>query len=287
MDRTVRVRRRLKPSLLAVYHGIQGDVDLDKIEPSYYCTRIWIGVVPGEDIDKEAVPGYACAIGEIYDGDPMQRDRKRVVLDEGIALDPRDFSPEERAYHGIKEDALEHPTLYTLRDAVIALKDIYWADAIYVPPGNPRFFRFFQSSDGLFNYDSRYGDSRYSSKMPFYVSRRRVCSGVMQVDHEERSHNMQLVNSLLNLGLLEIYSELDLFWARKLPTAYRAIGLVCAEMQLNDLTYQLRQMSFSDGYDDYEETEQQIEQKSGVLSEVQDISWWANGREQGNGSWLG
>ena len=287
MDRKVRVRRRLKPALLAVYHDQEGDVDLDKVEPSYYCTRIWIGVVPAEDKGDVTVPGYACVVGELYDGNPMQKDRKRVVLDEGIALDPKDFSPGERKYHGIRDDALDHPTLYTLRDSVIALKDLYWADSIFVPPGNPRFFKFFQSTDGIFQYDQRYGDSTYIKQMPFFVSRRRVANGVFEVDHEEREHNIQLVNSLLQLGLLNIYTDLHLFWERQLPSAYRAIGLVCAEMQLNDMSYQVREMSFSDGYDDYEPSERDLEIKQGVMSEAQDLSWWATGREQGGGGWLG
>ena len=286
MDRLVRVRKRKKPQILAVYHGVKGDQDLDKVEPSYYCTRIWIGVVPPEDVNGEHCPGYACAVGEVYDGDPMQRDRKRIVLDEGVCLDPADFSPKERLYYGIRNDQTSHPTLYTLKDAVLALKDLYWAEAVFVPPGNPRFFRFFQSTDGLFSYDSRYGDARYKRHQPFFVSRRRTCNGVFQVDHEERAHNLELVNSLLDTGLLDIYTNLTNFWDRRLPTAYRAIGLVCAEMQLHDMTYAIREMSFSDGYEDYDDTEIDTARKGQVQSQAEDLSWWANGTGRLGGSWL-
>jgi hypothetical protein len=261
-------------------------VDLDKVAPSYFCTRIWIGVVPPEDVDGQPVPGYACVVGELYDGDPMQRDRKRVVMDEGIALDPKDFTARERLRYGLRDDALEHPTLFTLREAVIGLKDLYWAERIYIPPGNPRFYAFMQSTDGLYGYDGRYGDGRYAQAMPFFVSRNRTCNAVLQADHEERAHNLHLVNSLLELDQLEIYTDLTLFWERRLPSAYRAIGLLCAEMQLTDMTYAIRQMSFSDGYEDYEATEQEQDQRSSVLQAAEDLSWWATGTERGGSGWL-
>ena len=286
MDRTVRVRRRRKPPLLAVYHGISGDVDLDKIPPSYYCTRIWIGVVPAEDDGDEVAPGYACVVGELYDGDPMQRNRKRIVMDEGIALDPADFSARERLYYGLRDDVMEHPTLYTLRDAVVALKDLYWAESILVPPNNPRFFTFFQNTDGLASYDARYGDARYARHMPFFVSRRRKCNGVFHVDAEERIHNKELVSSLLISNLLEICAECGIFWGRRPPTAERAIGLVCAEMQLNDITYAIRKMSFSDGYDEYEPSEEQVDAKSHARAAAEDLAWWADAGTERRSSWL-
>ena len=75
------MRLKRKPSLLAVYHGVMSrNFDLDKVQPNYFCTRIWIGVVPPEDIDGQFVPGYACVVGEKFDGDPMQREREMVVL---------------------------------------------------------------------------------------------------------------------------------------------------------------------------------------------------------------
>lgn len=288
----MRVRRKIKPPLLAVYHGIvTPGFDLDKAEPNYYCTRIWIGCVPPEDIDGETYPGYACVVGEKFDGDPSQRDRTRVVLDEGIALDPADFSKRERQYHGIRDNALEYPTLYTLRDAVIALKDIYWAERIYVPPGNEQFKGFIQSTDGLYSYDPRYGDARYNRQMPFYVSRRRTCrEGILQVENEQRQHNISLVSSLLDMDRLTIDNDCTLFWDRQLPTARRAIGLVCAEMQMMDMTYQIREMHMSDGYDEYEEKEEDKEQKDGAMSEAEDIAWWANSGNAGipgGSGWLG
>ena len=288
MDRTVRVRRRRKPPLLAVYHDIKGQADLNKLEPAYFCTRIWIAVVPPEDVQDEVVPGYACVVGELYDGDPMQRDRKRIVLDEGIALDPKDFSARERIYYGLRDDELTHPTLYGLRNAVIALKDLYWAERVYVPPGNPRFFRFFQQADGLFGYDPRYGDGRYKRVMPFFVSRRRTCDGVFEVDHEERLHNLELVNSLLDKGLLEIYTDLTLFWERSMPSARRAIGLACAEMQLTDMTYAIRKMQFSDGYDEIEPTEDEMEALGSIRSAAEDLSWLAGNERVATGTngWL-
>ena len=285
VDRSVRVRRRGKPALSAVYHGVALEQDLEKVGPNYFCTRIWIGVVPPEDSNGESSPGYACVVGELFDGDPTQRDRKRIVFDEGIALDPADFSPKERLCFGMRDDALQLPTLYTLRDAVIALKDLYWAERIFCPPGNPRFHQFIQSTDGLYAYDPRYGDGRYQKHMPFFVSRRRLCSGVLQVEHEERAHNLKLVDSLLALDLIEIRSHCKLFWERKLPTAYRAVGLVCAEMQMSDMTYRIRQMHFSDGYEDYGEDNQEM--RSRALEAAEDLSHWATGNERMGGSgWL-
>ena len=282
------MRRKRKPSLQAVYYGVRGEADLDKFQPNYFCTRVWLAVVPPEDHDGEFVPGYACVVGELYDGDPMQKDRHRIVMDEGIALDPADFTPRERLRYGLRDDVLEHPTLYTLRDATIALKDLYWPERVYLPPGNPRFYRFFQNADGLTVYDPRYGDGRYARAQPFFISRRRTCNGVLQVDHEERAHNLQLVNSLLDTNLLEIHSDCELFWERRLPTAYRAIGLLCAEMQLNDMTYQIREMTFSDGYD-YREDEEQAagDLRSAAMDEARVLSEWASGdRRAGGSGWM-
>lgn len=289
MNRTVRVRRRKKPPLQALYSGVMPGADLNKIHPNYLFTRVWMGVVPPEDIDDQFCPGYACVVGELFDGDPTQKDRKRIVLDEGICLRAEDFTPRERLRFGIRDDAEDHPTLFTLRDAAVGLKDLYWPDMVYCPPGNSRFFRFLRSTDGLIAYDPRYGDGRYARYQPFFVSRRRTANGVLQVDAEERQHNIELVNSLLSLNLLEVYTDLALFWERRLPTAYRCIGLVCAEMQLNDMTFQVREMALSDGYDyDEEEEARRMDIRRGAYAEAEDLAWWAAGHDRfaGGSQWL-
>lgn len=260
--------------------------DLDKVEPNYFCTRIWIGVVPPEDIDGQYVPGYACVVGEKFDGDPMQREREMVVLDEGIALDPADFTPEDQKYYGIRKDSLDHPTLYTLRGAVIGLKDLYRAGRVICPPGNPQFFNFIRQTDGLYGYGN-YGDSRYARHMPFFVARSRVCDSVLEAEHEQRAHNLELVNSLLAMDRLKILTDCKLFWDRRLPTAHRAIGLICAEMQMSDMTYQIRKMSISDGYDAYEENSEEREHKQEVMKSAEDLAWLLHGGQPAGGSqWL-
>lgn len=285
MDRKVRVRKREKPPLTEIYYNPPEDGKYEGLEPDAQMMRIWMGVVPPEDVklpngETEICPGYACVIGEAYDGNPAQVDRRRMVLDEGIALDPGDFTEEERAYYQIPEVMPDAPTLYDLRRAIVALKDIYWVDIVLTPPGNVRFHRYVLATEGLISYDPRIPDRIYRKLSPFYDGRYRVGHGIIQVEEEQREYNVRMVDSMLAKGIggqpqLEIQSDCTIFWNRRPKTAYRAIGLVLSEMQLRDMTYEMRTFHFSDGYaEDDEQDEARSAASERLMDQCETLAWW-------------
>lgn len=289
MNRQVKVRKSRDPVLWSVYMDPEEGLDLDFQEPDLKLSRIWAGAVPPEALSSNYAAtgtvtaahsaGYACVIGEVFDRDPMQKERERIVLDEGVCLDPEDYTIEERLRFDIRSDARQHATLASLRRAVIALKDIWLPEKIYTPKNNTRFHRFIQMTEGLFNYDPRYGDHYFRETMPTFVGRNWLCDGVLMVDQEEREYNLHLVDALLAQDKLQAYSDLKIFWEEKLPTSYRCIGMVLAEMQMYDMTFQIREMEIGDGYaiEDPRQTQALLK---GVKDDVDVMAWWA-GETQG------
>jgi len=164
MIRTVKVKTNEYPPIRHIFIDPDPGRPLEEQIPDFKATRIFMGIVPPEGRS----PGYACVIAELYDNDPAQHTRERVMLDEGIALDPDDFSPEERLQFGVHPKSIEHPTIESLRRAIVALKDLWLPDLVIIPPPDDgTFARIVKTTEGLTSYDRRM-EAHFQYWFPFY-----------------------------------------------------------------------------------------------------------------------
>jgi len=221
-----------------IYSDPPPNIDLDKIAPNFTMNRVWMGAVPEEVVkvggEDKVYPAYACIIGELYVDTPIQRDLPRIVLDEAVGLNPAEFSEEECARFGITAKEFEYPTIFSLRSAMVALKDIWWPSRLIVPP-DKGFFEAMLRTDGLVAYDSQIGDADYQRWHPLFKSRRRTLDqGIFMVENENRAYNEGLINALMGPDLLEVYTDCTLLLNEKAPTAFRCAGLVLNQMQRMD-----------------------------------------------------
>lgn len=243
MDRRVRVRRLENSPVTSTYSDPPPGVDLDKLSPNGTFNRVWMGAVPEEVVREGGIdkvyPAYACVIGEFYVNSPQQRDLPRIVLDEAVALNPADFSEEECARYNITQKEFDFPTIYSLRSALIALKDIWWPSRLIVPPDRG-FWEAMLRTDGLVAYDEGIGDSDYERWHPLFKARGRTIDqgiymvGTMQGETENRAYNEGLVNALMGADLLTVYADCSILLNEKAPTALRCAGLVLNQMQRMD-----------------------------------------------------
>lgn len=146
-------------------------------------TRIWMGCVP----PTEGNPPYAVVMGERFTGEWGRRRRPVVILDEAKSLHQQDY-----------------PDMDDFLEAVIALKDLYSAQAttisgearlspmrIYTPlkgtsekvddmaNGRGWFFGRLESAPGLTWYDAKVSDAELEAGFPFFRSRT-LTAGVME-----------------------------------------------------------------------------------------------------------
>jgi len=217
-------------------------------------SRIWIGVVPPED----DAPGYAAVVGEILDLDPRPGERPVRLMDEAVALDPRDFSSRERAFFRIPDNNLQRPTKKRLAQAVVALKDIYCPQRIVLPPGRNSgqadrrqdpFADFLRKTDGLVAYDRNLGDYFFRRWYPFFRRRDRLVHGIVEAPFEDRAYNLGLLDSLYESGVLKINEQdCPIFHHGPWLAPRRCTGLLLAEMEYQDMTTQVRHWTFGDSY---------------------------------------
>ena len=265
MDTMVSVRRRKDQPLIEVRlsdppaEDPDGEADApwrprvardeDRDDPDLTLTRIIQAVAPPEDTFR----GYTCVIGEIYDSDPRQKDRALMLLDEGTALDPDDFPPEDHERIGVSVKDMANPTWHSLKRAVIALKDLYDPDVI-VSAADAWFLKSLRQTDGLSFYDP-HQESHWPAWFPCMKTRRE--KGVIGDDTledrppENRAFAEQIFMGLLSRDLFQwrtqttpIFQSQRTIWT----PVQRAIGLALVEFQMVDLTHQYRAMEKPDGY---------------------------------------
>ena len=288
MNPTVTVRRRQEPPLTAIWHKATKETDLEKVPPDLLMTRIWIGVAPPEG----KFPGYACVVGEVFDNEPAQSIRKRIVLDDAMCLVPDQFTAARRKQLQLPDTMPKVPTLHQLRQAVIGLKNLWWPNLIYVPPDNVAFFQYFRSTDGLFSYDERYGEGQYRMWHPYHVNKSYLTDAVVRAGRidpqteqyrEDQDFNVGLVNSLLGMDRLTVAEDL-LWWEHNntRPSVNRALGMVLNEMEYHDMTYAVRDYRISDGYDHEPDEERVMEAQADMDEQVQNLLY-VFGNE---GQWL-
>ena len=154
MNPNVTVRKRKDPGL----------VEIDEGDGAVLYTRVWIGMVPPKGLE----PGYACVVGEVFDDDPRQKPRPKILLDEAQALSPDDwdkdtvdryrdlFYTDIEGPDGVVEATkASNPTLHDLRIAAVALKDLYKGEMGITLPHHPPFTAFLRATEGLCLYDDQ------------------------------------------------------------------------------------------------------------------------------------
>jgi len=288
MNRAVRVQRSDDDPRTLVYEGVGPKDSLHLFEPTYTCTRIWMGVVPPED-DQQ---GYAAVIGELNDFDPRQRERTCILLDEGMALNPEDFTESERRRFDIPDDNLRYPTKRRLAEAVVALKDLWWPWQILLPPGGgpppdrgdrpeAPWTHYLRTTDGLTNYDKALGPGYFREWYPFYVNQKRVTKVVREVFHEDQAYNKALMEALFDVDKLRIAENCRVFLEQRLPCCERCVGLILAEMEYEDSTRMIRMSRFGDDYGDLHYDPERQERLRAHMDDAEDRrNWYGQAAQQ-------
>lgn len=222
-----------------------------------------MGIVPPKGLEA----GYCAVVGELFDDDPRQKPRPKILLDEGQALNPENFSEEivgkyRDLFYTDIGDPLEgdgvisstkasNPTLHDLRGAAVALKDLYRVEMGIALPSEPPFTAFLRATEGLCIYDDAIDPEQYKSWFPTFSSidyRMAIMDEVPMGEDEE--YGRQLVETLLARNELHVNDHCKLFQNSHLAHPIRAVGLVCAAMQVWDWSFMVRDVQVSDGYDE-------------------------------------
>ncbi len=251
MNTNVVVRHLADPPLLKVW-------DHPDADDFMLFTRIWMGIVG----PQEREPGYAVVVGEVYDGDVRQKARRKIVLDEGQALDPQDFDEETRKKHydllycdlegedGQLQQVrkVDLPTLDDLRAAMVTLKDLYHVNLGYTPPNSAVFYQHMRSTEGLTHYSPDYDDGQLAHWYPCF--RHSDATATLSDNPpfgDDEEYGRQLIESLLARDELHVNEQCRLFRNRSLTAPIRAVGLVCSAMQVMDWPHQIREWREQDG----------------------------------------
>ena len=285
MNRRIQVRRRKDTPVTAVYEGVTRREKLEAYEPAFYLSRIWMGVCPPENGE----PGYTAVLGQIYDGVQDRREPLVRLLDEGMALDPADFSPAELKRYKIPYDNVRRPTKSRLGQAVIALKDIYWPQLCLLPPGSKGkgsdqqgapFTAFIRKLNGLMAYDMSQGQRFFRQWWPFYSTTRRVVDGVVEVEEEDRDYNKALIDALYESQALIINEHCTIYLDERLEVAKRCVGMVLHEMEVRDVAPTMRTFEFGDGYADPVDDPDWEDDVDRDMREQEDLWAWYAGVER-------
>lgn len=285
MNTNIKVRLTKDPDLFEVrdYEG----------GPAEYYTRVWMAVVP--PVADE--PGYVGVLGELYDNDKRQKARPKVLLDEGQALDPKDFDAgvvdayrdsffvdlEDKEGSVISVAKRDNPTLDDLRMACIALKDLYLLGAddgalCLAPPNNNPFLGYMRGTEGLTLYSPDVGEHQYKEWFPTFTSTGWTLSITDEIPMgDDEEYGKQLIESLLARDELRINEHCNLFQNSRLKHPVRAVGLMCAAMQVWDYSFRIREIQETDGYESLGEAEDREDQMREEVSEEMATIFWQAG----------
>ncbi len=280
MNINVKVEKWREPAL----------VEIDEGEGPILYTRVWMGMVPPKGLE----PGYACVVGEVYDDDPRQKPRPKILLDEAQALNPDDWSKDVvESYHDsfftdiegdngiISASKSSNPTMHDLRIAAVALKDIYKIEMGITLPHHPPFTAFLRATEGLCLYDDGIDPEQYKQWFPTFRSiddRMAIMDEVPMGDDEE--YGRQLVETLLARNELSINDHCKLFQNSHLAHPVRAVGLVCSAMQVWDWSFMIRDVEMGDGYDE-RIADEDLEEAKAELDAEDAVRLWQAGMNTG------
>ena len=268
MNSRAHIRSRKDTGLIEVY-------DYEGASECLSMTRVLMALVPPADDGSEA--GYACVVGELWDDDPRQKPRAKLLIDEGQALVPEDwekaaafdsvFWSEVQTDEGTKKIRnCDRPTLTDLRHVAIALKDLYHIETAYIPPtgGNPEnpdpFHGYLLQTNGLAYYADDFDEYSYREWFPAY-RHREARMGIMDNPPmaKDEDVNKQLVEDLLARDELQINSTCKHFQNAALVNPVRAVGLLCAVFQSHDYHFfEARFLEESDGYETIKEIDERV-----------------------------
>ena len=276
MNTSVKIRKRKE-------HGL---IEIDEGDGWEVYTRIWMGLVPPHGNE----PGYACVVGEVYDDDPRQKPRPKIVLDEAQALNPEDWDSDiVRQYQDVFYTEIDgqniakssNPTMHDLRVASVSLKDLYQVDMGITLPNQPPFTQFLRSTEGLCMYDNDIDSVTYKSWFPTYKTSA-LTLAIMDTPPmgDDEEYGRQLVETLLARNELQINEHCKLFQNSHLSHPVRAVGLICSAMQVWDYTFLIREMEEGDGYEDLldEEDAEAIKEE---LGQEDAVRMWQAGLNPG------
>uniref|UniRef100_A0A6M3J0F4 Uncharacterized protein n=1 Tax=viral metagenome TaxID=1070528 RepID=A0A6M3J0F4_9ZZZZ len=178
-------------------------------------TRVWMGLTP----PRKAYPGYACVVGELFDGSWGRHRRPLVLLDEATSLAP-----------------MAAPDFEDFSQAVIALKDLYKVPWIYCDSGSHGdreqtvdtkrnyWYASLQSCHGLGYYEGE-DDEVHRARFPFFESRHRTASLLDPPFVEDEDVCRQKLNALFSHDMLVVRPHCGIFDA---DTEYQRTGLAIA-----------------------------------------------------------
>lgn len=297
MNHTARQYRHKNPPIIDIHFAPEIGVPLIDQKPDLRCTRILQLAAPADDQS----PAYSCIMVELYDGDPSQRDRPKIVIDESIGLDPAEFTEEERDRYGIHTNEVKHPTLSGFRRGAVALKDLYRPQLMLCPgkvssPEGPnyekeyianKFYRHLVTTDGLMQYYTSATQGDYYNWFPF-IDRRAVegdwpTVGVTCVE-EDAEFDRRIVDNLMARDKLQI-AQICKGWHEnrtQWTAVKRAITLGCVWLQDNDITFQIRDWEAKErGYDDVtdQRRKEQVEQEALLDAEIMDVAYLTGAQE--------
>ena len=280
MNPHVTVRKRKDPGL----------VEIDEGDGVVLYTRVWMGMVPPKGLE----PGYACVVGEVFDDDPRQKPRPKILLDEAQALSPDDwdkdtvdkyrdlFYTDIEGPDGVVEATkASNPTLHDLRIAAVALKDLYRVEMGITLPHHPPFTAFLRATEGLCLYDDQVDPEQYQQWFPTFQSidyRMAIMDEVPMADDVE--YGRQLVETLLGRNELHVNEHCKLFQNSHLAHPVRAVGLVCSAMQVWDWSYMVRDVQMGDGYEEIL-ADEDLEQAKAELNAEDAVLMWQAGLNPG------
>ena len=258
MNRRARLRSRDSGQIFHLYLDTDPQRHLDAYEPDYTFTRLWMGIAPGETVEQKFTPGYCCIIGEKHTPGAQWDKGSFVLVDEAVALDPADFTdftPQQLAQFDITTEGVKNPIQEDLRDAAIALKDLYKPELCWCVP-DFHFMDYLRRGEGLSWYDYK-NWHLWEHKFPLIKDRRNrvpqdpytvgIVGNAPQIPPEDRAYGIAEVYSLLVKKRLEIcrhnrYDEVghateapSLFRDRReqWPSIHRAVSWVLFNMRHN------------------------------------------------------
>lgn len=188
-------------------------------------TRVWMAATPPSGLE----PGYACVVGEVFDGALRSQERPLYLLDEASDV-----------------------ILPRLFNKIAALKDIYRPSQLYVDPKHEQFRSdLIKMRWGIAGYpaEDEVRDDELRAQHPHFVSRERIASPVDPPYKEDDEWGFLVVDTLFSEGRLTHHECCEVFAESQFQSPHRALAIVCLSMMSYEWTEQLNDMRDMDGYE--------------------------------------
>lgn len=188
-------------------------------------TRIWMAATPPVGLD----PGYACVVGEVFDGHMRAQERKLYLLDECA-------------------DAI----LQRLFRKIAALKDIYWPTQLLVDPKHEQFCSDLIKARWCISHypdEEEVPDDEVRQHNPHFVSRERIASLGDVPYKEDDEWGFIVVDTLFSEGIFSHHECCQIFAESQYQTPHRAVAICLLGMMTYEWTEEMNDQQDHDGYD--------------------------------------